>query len=70
MRTHEDCLIFDSGRILQANGGVVGISAELEPTGGWDGGLFGPSDSPFTPDERKELAAHMIERWKKFAESA
>lgn len=76
MKTEGDYLIFSSGRRAYANCGVVGLGPDLSPREGWDGGIDWPryEDDPVGPEDltaadMRELADHMILRWKLFKES-
>lgn len=62
-----------SERIAYANLGVIGIDPDGNLFGGYDdnfeanqGDEFADDERALTPDERRELAEHMIERWHKF----
>lgn len=62
-----------SGRTFYANNGILGLSAfEDGLTQGYDGGVqIEPYDDEheyFTLKERKEIAEHMIEAWRDWAE--
>lgn len=74
----ESRVILSSGRAFYAYGGVLGLHIEddgLEPSSllyGFDGSADGPdgdlasAEKPkFTPEERREIAEHMINAWKK-----
>lgn len=81
MKTDGDYVILSSGRSFYANGDVLGLGFEeseenLRANGllyGCDGGEVGPvqadgdTERPkFTPEERREIAEHMINAWKKW----
>lgn len=64
-----------SGRVVYANGGIFGLSEDLELTEGYDGSLssrwpgyeYEPDpEHEFTADEVREIADIMIERWTRF----
>lgn len=70
-------LVLSSGRVLEPNCGIVGITADFEaddfavyggfdqaitPAPGWEA-LDGP---PWTLEERREVAEAMIAIWKRF----
>lgn len=59
-----------SERVAYANLGVIGIDPDGNLFGGYDDNFEanqGDDDArALTPDERHELAEHMIERWQKF----
>jgi hypothetical protein len=61
-----DSVLLPSGVSLYANGGIVGIDAEGEAFGGYDGHLGQDNGGPLNEGQRKELAALMIERWRAF----
>lgn len=67
MNIEDDKVTFSSGLELYANLGIIGISPGLELSHGYDGPFqklnadFDPID--FTPEEKEELAGHMIQRW-------
>ena len=71
---HNDDLILSTGKRVNVNCGIVGISpggAVYEGYDGWicdgDGRDQDWRGTPvMTPVERIELADHMIERWQKF----
>lgn len=54
-----------SGRLIDANEGIIGIDAAGRAFEGYDGFLesMGNEASYLTPEERRELADLMIERW-------
>lgn len=68
--------VLSSGRRMYGYSDVVGISADasylahgdgtleiLEPHPSQPGGLI---ESPFTPEERREIAEHMIALWQRW----
>lgn len=62
-----DYLKLSSGRVMYANRSIVGIDQEgTEPHGGSDGALVPYTGPELTPEEKRELALAMIERWAKF----
>lgn len=66
MKSTANTIVFEStGREVYANHAIVGISPNGQIFDGYDGYLEGTSK--LTQEERKELASHMIERWKEFA---
>ena len=72
---HEYVTFETTGRIVCANGGIIGIDPRLEVHDGYDG-MFntmkrGPGfdDRPMEPQERTELADYMIGLWSKFKEA-
>ncbi len=68
MKIEGDDVIFDSGKKLDANGGIIGLNQRLEAYGGYDQDLdWGGSDELLTPDERMELAEYMIALWRRYA---
>ena len=74
---HYDCdtYLLDSGRRFSANCHIIGIDEEGKIFGGYDQRIelvdwdvednVGPN-SGFTDEERRELAEHMVARWKKW----
>ncbi|MGE8451157.1 MAG: hypothetical protein ACN6OP_11165 [Pseudomonadales bacterium] len=67
----EQTLVFDSGRRLSIQGGIVGISPFLEVSQGRSGILiprepFLDDDDALTDAERIELADLMIQQWQAF----
>jgi hypothetical protein len=73
MRVDRDHLIFSSGKRVHANCAIVGLTADgaLQAFDGYDGGIEDdiPQTHPngLTLAERRELAAHMIQRWLLYA---
>jgi len=67
MRIDGDTVVFSTGRRVYANCGIIGLNPDLKVSEGYDG-LFNDGDG-LIAEERKELAAYMIEQWKKFAGS-
>lgn len=66
--------VLDSGRRFYAHGGVLGLGNgavvdDDELLEGWDGHVTEYSH-PFTPEERREIAAEMIRRWEAWAGKA
>ena len=59
-----------TGREEYANCGIIGIDAEGEISEGYDGGIYDTPDwegkGGWTPEEKLELAVHMIKRWSKY----
>jgi hypothetical protein len=69
-----DRVFFASGRTRYANGGVIGVSPDLEVSDGWDGGFWSVgmedhADDPLTRQDLEELADYMIGQWDRFKES-
>lgn len=70
--TDRDIIRLASGRELYANCGIVGIDAEGEVSEGHDGGVPGANgdaleDSDnWSPQECRELADLMMERWQRY----
>lgn len=66
-----------SGRVVYANGGILGIDGDLNVHEGYDGG-FGPSRyaieqgqaEPFTVAEKQEVAAFVCALWQQWAATA
>lgn len=57
-----DKIIFNTGKAVYANGGIIGISGNsLAIYEGHDGGL-----DLVTREEKIELADYMLELWKKY----
>lgn len=57
-----------TGREFYAYGNVLSVSVEGDLLYGWDGSV--DCIERFTPEEKKEIAEHMIARWKAWAEGA
>ncbi len=70
MRIESDYVVFDSGKKMWANCGIIGISFNengFNLTEGYDGGFcFGEWENKLSSQEKNELADYMIELWKKF----
>lgn len=66
MRIERGKLIFRSGRSMSANCGIVGLRPDGCICDGYDGDFDEPSD----PEDRAELAQHMIEQWTKVRDEA
>lgn len=64
MTFKDDEYTLSSGRAFYAHKGILGLSPSGEMFEGYDGSVF---DDPFTADERREVAALMIELWKTWA---
>lgn len=58
---------FSTGKVVDANGGVIGISSDLDPSEGWDGGT---THWDLTPAEKVELADYMIWLWQAYRKEA
>jgi hypothetical protein len=58
-----DEIIFDSGRRVYANNGIVGLAPDLMVSEGYDGGI---DDDRWTAAERAELADMMIDLWTQY----
>ena len=63
MRIEGDNVLFDSGRYIRANNGIIGIAPNLEVFEGYDGEL---GISHLTDEEKVELANYMISQWSLF----
>ncbi len=63
MKVDGDDLIFNTGRKVYANNGIVGINEQLRISEGYDGGF---EENRLTEEERLELAAYMIDLWGKW----
>lgn len=78
MEIKGDDLIFTTGKVKYANGGIIGIDSNLEVTGGYDHDFHTPrqewmDDEDFdglTKQEQFELADHMIKIWGQFKAKA
>lgn len=66
-----DALVFTSGRTAYAHRGVVGLTADLAASHGWDGGIwpYGNDEQNLTKEDLLELADYMVERWMAFRET-
>ena len=77
-RSKSDYFKLKSGREIYVFGNVIGLSPELEVTGGWDNTVYAeydedlfPDEEPdLTRDERLELADYMLGQWHLFKEKA
>lgn len=75
MKLDEDRLVFSSGKRIYAYGGVIGLTPDLVPKGGFDDHfppVEGDEDeedgSYLTHDECVELADYMLVQWTRFKE--
>ena len=73
MKIENGEVVFSSGRRRSANGGVIGLSSELDVSGGWDDGFWMPDGEDWRlPEDRIEkedlieLADYMIALWTAF----
>ena len=74
LRLKHDGFVLDSGREVYANNGIVGMDPNGNVFEGYDGVIeyidpdeYAEFNRPrFTPEERKELAGHMVALWKKW----
>ena len=61
-----------TGRMIDANEGILGLDEKLRLTEGYDGMVYfhddDYNDAPLTKEERYEIARYMIKRWNQFAE--
>lgn len=64
-----DQYVFSSGRRMYANGGILGLGpgSDSTVTEGYDGYFEESADSAWTTEERQQLAAMMIRRWRAWA---
>lgn len=65
MRTEHDYIVLDNGRRIYVSAGVIGIDERGEAFNGYDGD-FGEYEPDLTPEERREVAEAMVERWRKW----
>lgn len=65
MKVERSKVVLSSGRKFDANDGILGMSNAMELTEGYDGRVY--DEREFTPDERKEIADHMIGLWQRWA---
>lgn len=84
MKIDGDTVTFDTGKKVDVNCGIVGLSPDLSVYAGYDNSWFIPdpyywddedkadpqSNHYLTPSERIELADHMIEQWTRFKVAA
>jgi len=56
--------ILTSGKIIDANCGIIGIAPNLQISEGYDGRIY----DFFTAKEKKEIAEYMIGLWKNYGE--
>ena len=80
MRLKGELLIFNTGRTVRANCGVIGLGYDGNVYDGYDGHLWLRGDDkgawwwkvgdeglgPLTPEELIELGEFMVSRWQKF----
>lgn len=68
-------IVFSSGRSLDVNGDIIGISREMDVYGGYDNAITYPRPEWYDEDEGRgdmtdadalELADMMIARWQTF----
>jgi hypothetical protein len=67
-RIDPQTLQFDSGRTLRPIAGVIGIDPELRVRDGADIHGYPFSSKPPTQQERQDLAAYMIDLWRRFGD--
>jgi hypothetical protein len=66
----EDDWFIECSRVtIYANHGIIGINHKLEVSQGYDGSFDKPNGKDFTPEERHEIAAHMIDLWTRWGEN-
>lgn len=67
VRKSGDGFILNSGRVVYAINGTIGINNKLQMTYGWDGALRPQGDATsgdrFTRSEKTEIADYMIALW-------
>lgn len=73
MKIEGDDVIFSTGKVKDANCGIIGISPSLGVSSGYDDGFFYKrEDGEYRPDdyltkeEQIELADYMIGLWSQF----
>jgi len=69
MQIDGDSIILSTGKVINANRGIVGINPDLDISEGYDGTLDEedlPDDERLTDDERLELANYVISLWEKW----
>lgn len=71
---HGDDVMLPSGRSIYANGGIVGLSPEMEVSQGYDGRVDWPpidddEEDALTADDMRALAELMIAQWTRFREN-
>jgi hypothetical protein len=56
-----------SGRVLNANQGILGLGPELRMTEGYDSGFYFDEEDedrlPLTREEKNEITEMMVTRW-------
>lgn len=60
-------LVLSTGKEVDANCGIIGLSPEGKVLGGYDDARV---DEDFTSDERRELATYMIVKWQEYRDNA
>lgn len=73
MKIEGDNVIFSTGKVRSVNGGIIGLSPDLDITGGYDDGFYSKDMEDFYEDSEKltkeeliEIADYMIKQWQKF----
>lgn len=75
MKINHDHVVFNTGKVRYANGGIIGIDDRLEIYGGYDSGFYVDDDDEHSwrddedmliKSELIELADHMIGLWSEF----
>jgi hypothetical protein len=74
MKIEGDTITLSTGREVYANRGIIGLSDDLRPSYGYDGGIeaWGRTymdEPPWSKAERQELADYMIALWTQFREA-
>jgi hypothetical protein len=63
--------VLSTGTRVYANRGFLGLNPDLDCAQGYDGsveyGDLSDHDAQFTPEERREIAAHMVTQWQEWA---
>ncbi len=83
MKIEGDIVTFSTGKKVDVNCGIIGLSPDLDVSAGYDNGWFNadpfywdddkanPQSSRYlTPDEQIELADYMVQQWLRFKERA
>lgn len=70
MKIEWDKVIFTTGKIRYANGGIIGIDPKMEVTQGYNGEFYDINylrdEEELTKAELIELADYMVSQWQKF----
>ena len=65
--SRDEGLVLSTGTEVEANCGIIGLSPEGKVFGGYDDAYV---DKNLTSNERRELAAYMIAKWREYRDNA